>query len=70
LATIRLRKKRDQAKEKTFKAPGGVVTPLIAIVAIIWLLTGLGKWEIFSTLCFIVFTMIMYFITKKMKSRV
>ena len=40
LATIKLRKKKQEASEKTFRAPGGLVTPLIGIAAIIWLLTA------------------------------
>ena len=55
--------------EKSFKAPGGLVTPLIGIIAIIWLLTSLGKWEILSTLIFIATIVVVYFITRWMKSK-
>jgi APA family basic amino acid/polyamine antiporter len=64
LATIKLRNKKIAGEEKYFKAPGGLVTPMIAIVAIIWLLSSLGKWEILSTLIFIALIIIIYFITK------
>jgi basic amino acid/polyamine antiporter, APA family len=67
LATIKLRKKKQQASEKTFRAPGGLVTPLIGIAAIIWLLTSLSKWEILSTIIFIAVVCVMYFVTKKFK---
>jgi APA family basic amino acid/polyamine antiporter len=67
LATIKLRKKRIEGGEKIFKAPGGLITPLIGIAAIIWLLTSLGKWEILSTLIFIAVICIIYFVTKWIK---
>ena len=69
LATIKLRKKKMQGDEKNFKAPGGIITPLIGITAIIWLLTSLGKWEILSTLIFIAVVCVIYFVTKWMKSK-
>ncbi|MGG9962175.1 APC family permease [Ferruginibacter sp. SUN106] len=66
LATIKLRK-QQQASEKTFKAPGGLVTPLIGIAAIVWLLSSLSKWEILSTIIFIAVVCIMYFVTRQFK---
>ncbi len=69
LATLKLRKKKVEGEEKYFKAPGGLITPLIAIAAIIWLLTSLGKWEILSTLIFITAVIIFYFITKWLKRK-
>jgi L-asparagine transporter-like permease len=69
LATLKLRKKKIDGGEKTFKAPGGLVTPLIGIAAIIWLLTSLGKWEILSTLIFIAFIIVIYFVTKWLKNK-
>jgi basic amino acid/polyamine antiporter, APA family len=67
LATIKLRSKQQDAAEKTFKAPGGLVTPFIGIAAIVWLLTSLKKWEIFSTVIFIAAICVIYFVTKKLK---
>ena len=69
LATIKLRMKKDEDEEKFFKAPGGWVTPLIGIVAIVWLLTGLGKWEILSTLIFIAVICVIYFVTRWVKHK-
>lgn len=69
LATIKLRKRKTEGEEKYFKAPGGLVTPMIAIIAIIWLLTGLAKQDIINTLVFIGITVIFYFITKWIKSK-
>ncbi len=69
LATIKLRVKKQDAIEKTFKAPGGLVTPFIGIAAILWLLTSLSKWEILSTIIFIVIICVIYFATKKFQKR-
>lgn len=69
LATIKLRKTKRQGDEKSFKAPGGLVTPSIGIIAIIWLLTGLSKWEIFSTLIFIAAIVVIYFVTRQLKRK-
>lgn len=64
LATIKLRTKKIEGDEKKFRAPGGLITPLIGIAAIIWLLTGLSKWEILTTLIFIAAIIVIYFVTK------
>lgn len=69
LATVKLRKKKIEGDEKSFKAPGGLITPLIGIAAIVWLLTSLGKWEILSTLIFIAAVIVIYFFTKWIKSK-
>lgn len=69
LATIRLRKKKITTAEKYFKAPGGLVTPVIGIAAILWLLTGLGKWEIIYTLLFIAIVSVMYVVTKQIRRK-
>lgn len=68
LATIKLRKKKQDASEKTFRVPGGLVIPFIGIVAIVWLLTSLSKWEILSTLIFIVVVCVIYVVMKKVKN--
>ena len=67
LATIKLRMKKQDTAEKTFRAPGGLVTPLIGIAAIVWLLSSLSKWEILSTIIFIASVSVLYFITKQFK---
>jgi basic amino acid/polyamine antiporter, APA family len=69
LATIQMRRKKAR-DEKLFKAPGGWVTPLIGIVAIIWLLSSLSKWEIISTLIFIVVIVVIYFVTKWLNNKI
>ena len=67
LATIKLRRKKQDATEKTFRMPGGLLFPLIGIASIVWLLTGLSKWEILSTIIFIAVVCVIYFVTKKFK---
>ena len=67
LATVKLRSKKQEAAEKTFKAPGGLIAPFIGIASIIWLLTSLSKWEILSVIIFIALVCVIYFITKKFK---
>jgi amino acid transporter len=67
LATIKLRSKKQDVSEKTFRVPGGLLIPLIGITAIIWLLTSLGKWEILSTIIFIAVVCLIYFLMKKIK---
>lgn len=65
LATVKLRK--QATAEKTFRAPGGLMTPLIGIAAIVWLLSSLSKWEILSTLIFITAVCVIYFVMKGFK---
>lgn len=67
LATIKMRKKKQEASEKTFKIPGGLTVPLIGIAAIGWMFTSLGKWEIISVIIFIAVVCVIYFVMKKVK---
>ena len=69
LATIKLRMKKQDVTEKTFKVPGGLLIPCFGIASIIWLLTSLSKWEIISTLVFISVICVIYFIMKWMKNK-
>ncbi len=69
LATIKLRTKKINEDEKAFKTPGGLIIPLIGIVAILWLLTNLSKWEILSTLIFIAAIIVIYFVTMRLKRK-
>jgi amino acid transporter len=67
LATIKMRRKKQEGTEKTFKIPGGLTVPLIGIAAIGWMFTSLGKWEILSVVIFIAVVCIIYFVMKKIK---
>lgn len=69
LSTIKLRKKQQDPTVKTFRAPGGLIAPLIGIVSISWLLTSLTKWEILSTLIFIAIVSLVYITTKKLRDK-
>ncbi len=69
LAMIKLRLKKEADAEKTFKVPGGLIIPLIAIASIIWLLSHLGTWEILSTVIFIAVICIIYFVMKKVQGK-
>lgn len=69
LATIKLRRKKENVDEKTFRMPGGLIIPFIGIATIVWLLTSLSKWEIFSTIIFIAVICVIYFFMKKYKKR-
>jgi amino acid transporter len=68
LATIKLRKQPQGSTEKTFKAPGGLIFPVIGIAAIVWLLTSLSKLEILSTIIFIAVICIIHFVMKKIQN--
>ena len=67
ISTVKLRKTKSENKEKFFKAPGGLFTPIVAVAVIVWLLTSLKKWEILSTLIFILGVILIYLITRKIK---
>lgn len=67
LATIKLRMVKQDAAEKTFKMPGGLIIPFIGIAAIVWLLTGLSKWEILSTIIFTAAVSVIYMVMKQFK---
>jgi len=67
LATIKLRRKKQDIPEKIFRMPGGLMIPLIGIAAIVWVLTGLTKKEVLSTITFIAVVSIIYFIMYKLK---
>lgn len=68
-STIKLRKKKQDPAEKTFRVPGGLIIPFSGVVSITWLLTSLGKQEIFSTLIFIAVISFLYFVMKKIQSK-
>ena len=68
-ASIKLRKTKQEITEKTFQMPGGLLIPLIAIVAIVWLLTSLSTWEIGSTIIFIAVICAIYFVMHFYKKR-
>ena len=69
LAMIKLRMKKQDSTEKTFKVPGGMIVPIMAIGSIVWLLTSLTKDDIIATLIFIGIVSVIYFVMKWIKKR-
>lgn len=69
LATIKLRKKQTQDGAKTFRLPGGMIVPLIAVVVIVWLLTGLSKEELTGLGVFTLFLSLLYAAKKLLTKR-
>lgn len=67
LSTVKLRIKKTDTAEKTFKAPGGLIIPCVGIISIIWLLINLNTREIISTIIFIAAVCILYFILRYMQ---
>ncbi len=69
LASIKLRRKKQESAEKTFRIPGGLVIPLIGIAAIIWLLTSLSKWEVLSMVIFVAVVSGIYLLMQMIKHK-
>jgi L-asparagine transporter-like permease len=67
LSTIKLRYAKNMQMEKTFRMPGRMLFPVIAIATICWLLSHLKKAEILSAIIFIVIVSMIYFVSKKLK---
>ncbi len=67
LATIRLRSKKQETTEKSFRIPGGLFIPITGIVTIGWLLSSLSRQEILSTLIFIAMICALYVIMRTLK---
>ena len=69
LATITLRYKKTQGDEGSFKVPGGLIIPFMAIAAIIWLLISLSVDEMKYTAIFIVVISVIYLLMRAFKSK-
>jgi len=67
LATLKLRKAGSPPSEKTFKVPGGLTIPLLAMCVIVWLLANLSGQELLSIVIFIVVFSFIYFLMKVLK---
>ncbi|MBT8285669.1 MAG: amino acid permease [Flavobacteriaceae bacterium] len=61
LATLRMRRKKSELAEKTFKVPGGWIIPIIGIASILWLLSSLSAGEFLSIGVFLVLICTIYF---------
>ena len=69
LSTIKLRRMKAHDAEKGFRVPGGVMIPLIAAAAIIWLLSHLAKAELTGMGIFMLAFSIIYFVMKRLKMK-
>ena len=67
LATIKLRSNPQSALEKSFRAPGGLLIPIIGILSILWLLTSLSQIEVISIIILILVTCLFYIAIKKVQ---
>lgn len=68
LATIKLRFSKDEKQQSFYKIPGGLVIPTIGVISTIWLLSSLSRGEVLSTLIFMGFITLIYFIMVKVKN--
>ncbi len=64
-ALIKFRFVKDVEKEKTFKVPGGLIIPGLAITAIGYVLSNLKSEEIISIIVFVAVISFIYFAMKK-----
>ena len=69
LALIKIRIKKEYSDEKTFKVPGGLIIPCIAIAAILYVLSNLSKQEIVSLIVFVTILSLVFFVMKKWKNK-
>jgi len=69
LSLIKFRRKKVEDAEKTFKVPGGLVIPCIAIGAILFVLSNLSREEMISISAFIAIVCMIYFVMKKFQGR-
>ncbi len=67
LATLKLRKTDTSTFENSFRVPGGILVPMLAAIAIVWLLSNLSKEELMSFIIFITVFSFLYLILKKIK---
>lgn len=69
LSMIKLRMTKDAGTERTYKVPGGLIIPGIAIAAIIYVLSNLTLEEVISLLIFISVLCLIYFVMKKLQTK-
>lgn len=69
LALIKLRMQKEEAEEHSFKVPGGLLIPGIAITAIIFVLSNLSRQEIISIFTFVAVVCIIYFAMRRWQNK-
>jgi L-asparagine transporter-like permease len=67
LATLKLRKTNTSTSENSFRVPGGVLVPILAALAIVWLLSNLTKEELISFAVFFAIFSLLFLLLKKLK---
>lgn len=68
LSSVKLRRK-NTASENTFRVPGGIIVPLLATAAIVWLLSNLSRQEFAGIGIFMIVFSIIYFTMKQVKMK-
>ena len=69
LSSVKLRRKDTAITEKTFRVPGGIIVPLLATAAIVWLLSNLSRQEFAGIGIFMIVFSIIYFTMKEVKKK-
>lgn len=70
-STIKLRLKPGIYSEKnSFRIPGGLSIPIIALMAIIWFLTNISRQEAFGIILFLLLLSVIYLILSKSKNKI
>jgi basic amino acid/polyamine antiporter, APA family len=69
LALIKFRVKKIENAEKSFKVPAGLIIPIIAIGAILYVLSNLTNKEMISISAFVAVICLLYFVMKKLQNR-
>ena len=68
LSTIKFRYKRIASAEKTFKIPGGITVPILATIAITWLISSLSQQELVGMIIALAVLSLIYFFMKLYKA--
>ena len=69
MISLRLKMKKEVDMERSFKVPGGLVIPVIAIGSIIWVLSHLSLQEILSLIVFMAAVCVIYVVMKKFQKK-
>jgi APA family basic amino acid/polyamine antiporter len=70
LSTIKLRFKKDNVNDTSFKIPGGLIIPITALVAILYVFSNLEYREMLSIIIFVLIVIVIYFLMKNFKSSI
>lgn len=70
LATIRLRYKKGGEEKGSFKIPGGLIIPVLAVGTIVWFLSHITRAEIIGFAIFFAVLTLIYFIRKEIRKKI